>query len=137
MRTEHEPVVDCVWSAGYIGRMKPRHAAVFALVGWYLIAPPIRNIEQPPRYDESDYDYLDEHAAYPDWKLIYVLNTEAECEHARDVAKERVAKDVFLNTDPELQQYDEAECVASDDPRIKGIDLHPLIPPPPQLKKQK
>jgi hypothetical protein len=118
-------------------QMNPRHAAALALVGWYLIAPPIRNIEQPPLYDESDYDYLNEHAAYPDWKVISVLNTETECEHVRDFAKERVAENVFLNTDPELQQYDEAECMASDDPRLKGIDPHPTDPPLPQSKKQK
>jgi hypothetical protein len=42
--------------------MKPCHSAALAFMGWYLIAPPIRNIE-------SNYSYLDEHAAYPDWKL--------------------------------------------------------------------
>jgi hypothetical protein len=42
--------------------MKPCHFAALAFMGWYLIAPPIRNIE-------SNYSYLDEHAAYPDWKL--------------------------------------------------------------------
>ena len=104
-----------------------RHAATLALVGWYLIAPPIRH---------RDYDYLDEHAAYPDWKLIYVLNTDAECEHVRDFAQKRAAETGYLNDDPELQQYGEAECMASDDPRLKGIDLHPLIPPPKSKNKK-
>jgi hypothetical protein len=118
--------------------MKPRHAAALALVGWYLIAPPLRSVEpELELHGEADYDYLDEHAAYPDWKLISVLNTEAECEHVRDFAERRVAEDVFLNTDPELQQLGEAECMASDDPRLKGIDLHPLIPPPHSSKRQK
>ena len=119
--------------------MKPRHAAALAIVGWYLIAPPIRSSVEPmlERYDESDYDYLDEHAAYPDWKLISVLHTEAECEHVRDFSKQRVAEDVLLDTEPELQQLGEEECLASDDPRLKGIDLHPMNPPPPQFKKQK
>ena len=119
--------------------MKPRHAAALALVGWYLIAPPIRSSVEPKleRYDESDYDYLDEHAAYPDWKLISVLNTEAECERVRAFAKERVAEDVLLDTEPELQQLGKEECLASDDPRLKGIDLHPMNPPSPQFTKQK
>jgi hypothetical protein len=104
--------------------MNPRHAAALALVGWYLIAPPIRS-------GGPDYNYLDEHAAYPDWKLICVLNTEAHCEHLRDFARESVAGyPQLLDSDPEMQQYSEAECMASDDPRIKGIDLHPLLKPP-------
>jgi hypothetical protein len=110
--------------------MKPCHSAALAFMGWYLIAPPIRNIE-------SNYSYLDEHAVYPDWKLICVLNTEAECEHVRDFAQERAAEDEFLNDDPEVQQYSEAECIASDDPRIKGIDLHPQISPPPKSGGEK
>jgi hypothetical protein len=111
--------------------MKPRHAAALALMGWYLIAPPIRNIE-------SNDDYLDEHAAYPDWRLICVLNTEAQCEHLRDFARESVAGyPQLLDSNPEMQQYSEAECVASDDPRIRGIDLHPQIPPPPKSGGEK
>jgi hypothetical protein len=105
--------------------MKPRHAAALALVGWYLIAPPIRN-------GGPDYNYLDEHAAYPDWKLICVLNTEASCERLREYAYRTVSdlKEEDFDADPELGQYSEAECMASDDPRIKGIDLHPLLKPP-------
>ena len=107
------------------------------LVSWYLIAPPIHSIESKLElYDKADYDYLDKHAAYPDWKLICVLHTEAECENVREFAKKRVTTDVYLNTDPELQQYDEAECMAADDPRLKGIDLHPLLPSR-QSKKRK
>ena len=109
--------------------MKLRHAAALALVSWYLIAPPILSIEGNLEvYDQYDYDYLDEHAAYRDWKLIYVLNTEDECERFRDLAKRQVERHRGP-FDVELEQYTEAECFASDDPRIRGIDQHAMIPP--------
>lgn len=100
-----------------------RHAATLALVAWYLIAPPVRH---------RDYDYLDEHAAYPDWKLLTVLNTEVSCERLREFAYRSVSnlKEEVLDAEPELEQYYEGECIASDDPRVKGIDLHPLLKPP-------
>jgi hypothetical protein len=114
--------------------MNPRHAAALALVGWYLIAPPIRSVEPDFRtYDEYDYDYLDEHAAYRDWKLICVLNTKDECERFRERIKERTAPEGnAADIDIELEQWVEAECFASDDPRIKCIDPHAMIPPRPR-----
>ena len=41
--------------------MKPRHAAALALVGWFLMGPTVRQPKNEP--------YLDEHAAYNDWKI--------------------------------------------------------------------
>jgi hypothetical protein len=105
--------------------MKPRHAVALALVGWYLIAPPVR---EPGRKEP---DYLDEHAAYRDWKLVYVLNSQDECERLREWIKERMAAQGDA-ADLEEEQFVEAECFASDDPRIKGIDQHALIPPRPR-----
>ena len=60
--------------------MKPRHAVALALVGWYLMGPPVR---QPKR--ESA--YVDEHAAYRDWKVLHDFKTAYECEAGRIRAK--------------------------------------------------
>ena len=105
-------------------RMKP-HAAALALVMWYLLAPPVRQ----PRNDEP---YLDEHAAYHDWKILHTFKTRDEC----DAGQQRVVKDAkndkltsfsggssfVLDEDPKpwLEQQIEAECTATDDPRLKG-----------------
>src|SRR5579862_8513884 len=56
--------------------MKPRHAAAIALVGWYLMAPPVRQSRREPAY-------VDEHAGYRDWKILHDFKTADECEAGR------------------------------------------------------
>ena len=92
----------------YTEGMKPRHAAALALVGWYLIAPPIRT----PKTGEP---YLDVHAPYRDWQILHEFKTVDDCE---DDAGGFVDGDV----DPQLllDQRSEAECIATDDPRLKS-----------------
>jgi hypothetical protein len=98
--------------------MKPRHAAALALVAWYLIAPPVR----VPKGDEPA--YMDEHARYRDWEILQVYKMANECEVAQRRARFDVNPD---NPDPWLAQFGDAECIASDDPRIKGIVVkHPV-----------
>ena len=105
--------------------MKSRHAAALALVGWYLMSPPVR---QPKR--ESA--YLDEHAAYRDWKILHEFKTADECEAGRARAKSDAGNGnltafdggyagvVDVDPAPWLTQQAEAECIATGDPRLKG-----------------
>jgi hypothetical protein len=104
--------------------MNLRHAAALALVGWYLIAPPVR---QP----KSEPPYLDDHAEYRAWRILHSFKTRSECESG----KERVVRDaengdltdlsggvagvLDENPKPWLVQQIEAQCIATDDPRLK------------------
>ena len=106
--------------------MKHRHSVALALVGWYLMAPPVRQ----PR-NENDEPYLDQHAAYRDWEKIHTFKTRNECE----AGQRRVTDDAItgkltsfsggssfvLDEDPKpwLEQQTEAECIATDDPSLK------------------
>jgi hypothetical protein len=80
--------------------MKLRHAAALALVGWYLMVPPIR-----------------------DGKVIDVPVSQWEHLDSFDSAREcRVAGYKYQDRQKaEKKPYPGAwECIASDDPRLKG-----------------
>jgi hypothetical protein len=104
--------------------VKHRHAAALALVGWYLLAPPVHQ----PKHDPP---YVDEHAAYRDWKILHTFKMIDECE----AGQKRATLDAenghltafsggyegVVDEDPKpwLTQQAEAECIAIDDPRLK------------------
>ena len=64
--------------------MKPRHAAALALVGWYLLIPPLAR-SVPPQQSASaasaPWLYLNETAPLKDWRFALPghFNTEREC----------------------------------------------------------
>ncbi len=101
--------------------MNPRHAAALALVGWYLMLPPVVPVEGPPRTI-----HWSEDAPLNQWKIAQSFDTAAECTatmmEERKASHERLKKrgatpeqmatmDKFMATNI---------CVASDDPRLKG-----------------
>ena len=94
--------------------MKPRHAAVLALVGWYLMTPPVRQPKREPAY-------LDEHAAYRDWKKVSTFSEQAQCEQERDRHIHDVQDDLaeFGKVNIWAEQLLESDCIATDDPRFK------------------
>jgi hypothetical protein len=102
--------------------MNLRHAAALALVGWYLIGPPVRQ----PKNAEI---YLDDRADYPDWKVLGVFPDYDKCEFFRAGVKQLFEQEIAegrKKTNAWHEQQIDAECVASDDPRIKGIIIkHP------------
>jgi hypothetical protein len=101
-------------------------------VGWYLIGPPIRF----PKHDEA---YLDEQAEYRDWKVFFSFKTQDQCEATRNhIARvtRRGEQIIFPNNFPHprdsdnatwLAQQADVECIASDDPRLKGKKETPSI----------
>ena len=102
--------------------MDLRHAAALVLVGWYLMWPPI----QTPKDDKP---YLDEHAEYGSWKVLHTFETQDECEVVRNRATKYARRGeliIFPNNFPvrdtalSLAQEADVECIASDDPRLKG-----------------
>ena len=96
--------------------MKPRHAAALALVGWYLIAPPPRTVD----------DVIDPKAPLSQWQIIGRFDTVKECydypAHLREIMRD------FPNISESERRKDEAaqnslmaqsQCIPTDDPRLK------------------
>jgi hypothetical protein len=92
--------------------MKLRDAAVLALVGWYLVIPPI---SKDGRVDSS--------VRLAQWKVEGKFDSAAQCEHMRDALK-HITVLARRGEDPpmelEIAADHQAVCVATDDPRLKG-----------------
>jgi hypothetical protein len=89
--------------------MNLHHAAALALVGWYLMVPP-RN---PHPFIKGD--YTDTAAPLSKWAHLASSDSAKECEARKSDYLKTVAQVPSL-----AQAALEAECIASDDPRLKG-----------------
>ena len=112
--------------------MKPRHAAALALVGWYLMTPPIA----PGALDNPQQAQLIRASApLSEWGIVHSFDTADECKAAayrarmeayRSIVKEfKEHKSVDRNTAERAKETVEtqdtsAQCIASDDPRLKS-----------------
>jgi len=68
------------------GKMKLQHAAALALVGWYLIRPPVPHLNALDSHTDT--------AALPSWTVVSTFPTQEECETQRSNPWERcVASD--------------------------------------------
>jgi hypothetical protein len=100
--------------------MKPRHAAALALVGWYLMVPPL--VGTPPNQVSVNLG-----APLSEWETYDSYDSAADCHNA---ALEQLAISEHVsahhncdteNTCETLQtQTKLAKCIATDDPRLKG-----------------
>ena len=92
--------------------MRPRHAAALALVGWYLMVPPINLMGVHPS------EPLSKWTVYQDYdSLRTCLAAENEL-HRRGEQDSSVTPPLQFPS-KELQQFAAAFCIASDDPRLK------------------
>ena len=86
--------------------MKPRHAAAFALVGWYLMVAPIEKT--------GPFTAVKTKAPLKEWDTQATFDDKQACENARKeylaypppAARDVVGEKVVL-------------CVSADDPRLK------------------
>jgi hypothetical protein len=89
--------------------MKQRHAVALAFAGWYLITPPST---LPP-----DVSYK---APLRKWHIVRSFDTADDCEDSRSSFFEDSRQKVALNMlEPAYRDFMFAECIASDDPRLK------------------
>jgi len=94
--------------------MNPRHAAALALVGWYLMVPPI----ELTRSGERAFNF---YAPLSQWYRWDFYQTARECwdvDHDLFVRSESVLR--IDPMDDAANAYLEAQCIASDDPRLIG-----------------
>jgi hypothetical protein len=89
--------------------MNPRPAAALALIGWYLMAPPMHN--GAPNYD----------APLRSWNMSKAYDSARDCEADREAAKQACAQvpDVEKPFTGCADTFDRSRCIASDDPRLK------------------
>ena len=103
--------------------MNLRHAAAFALVGWYLMVPSMMDCvgvaQCRPRPVSK-------------WTIERSFDTAADCQESADRLQQEAIgeltqaakrwKDGHLLTVPEAASAasGNAQCIASDDPRLKG-----------------
>ena len=92
--------------------MRPRHAAALALVGWYLMVPPPHSSESvPPPLSK--------------WSVYQTFESADVCYYVRTGTATGMLQDPPPNF---VEQFDgsfmnifkHAECVATDDPRLKS-----------------
>ena len=94
--------------------MKRRHAAAFALVGWYLMVPPMAGNHTNPS------------APLGSWRMTTgSYDTAVECrkvleDSTRDAIKALQDPHVLPFTREASLQFLDGACVATDDPRLKG-----------------
>ena len=85
--------------------MKIGHAVTLALVAWYLLLPPL------------EVHRLNQKAPLSLWDNVGTYETAAACKEQAAKLKQQHAK----LTDPIMKEhFTLGQCVASDDPRLKG-----------------
>jgi hypothetical protein len=95
-----------------------RHAAALALVGWYLMVPPGERCLEPseqPLSKWSTFESFDTAAECRAFQAITIKTTKnLDCSSARKATRKEWVK----NQMRWAAMF--GECIASDDPRLKG-----------------
>jgi hypothetical protein len=119
--------------------MKPSHAVALALVGWYLMLPPLRPVSPEDVSDRRvdltvppNRPMVDLTAPLAQWTIIKTFPTEKECRARAKAAlseyRFKKMKDSFATTGYQsypardlspLEQEKDSRCIATDDPRRK------------------
>jgi hypothetical protein len=97
--------------------MKPCHAAALALVGWYLMVPPLVNAPYK----------VDTEAPLTSWKAYQTFDTAEECNKSLLSIKAKYQHtatapigSIKKGTRAFALQIVFAHCVSSDDPRLRA-----------------
>ena len=94
--------------------MKLHHAAALALVGWYLIVPPV---DQNTRSSDSK-------APITDWTILGKFGTEITCRKGLNdhvhLIREMGDSGYALTEKLQTTLLSEAQCIAENDRRFKG-----------------
>jgi hypothetical protein len=108
--------------------MKPRHASALALLGWYLMAPPVST--------DGGKVFVDSRASVRKWTRIErIFGSSADCDKARIKFEKNAQNREYSNLegaarmdanidDQTIAEFKAArlmKCVPTDDPHLKGI----------------
>jgi len=114
--------------------MNPRHAAALALVGWYLMVPPLMTpcpSKHPPKHPPPLNFWGD--APLSRWDTVRSFNRAGDCEKELKATIQRTTDPKFTIVVPANMGPDEvsrsrmnmitrdisAQCVSTGDPRLK------------------
>ena len=104
--------------------MHLRHAAALALVGWYLMWPPLR-VTWLDWLKGSSSESLQKYAPLSEWSVHKAFSSPAECNAAQAAEVQDTMNDLQkdqsndqLKIPAESAIY--SQCIATDDPRLKG-----------------
>ena len=96
---------------------KLRHATALALVGWYLMVPPIVD------------GVAVINAPVSKWIVNTPFDSASECDKAQGILVLRAKRDLekVQRTDLAIAiSFTQAQCIATDDPRLKPSQIEPL-----------
>jgi hypothetical protein len=105
--------------------MKPRHTAALLLVGWYLLIPPVFS-----PMGEHHRSFNDLTAPINKWDIWAKFDSRASCEKEKEklgsqapprikFATEHPDEDPNGNVLAVSQAWQVADCVSSEDPRLR------------------
>ena len=89
--------------------MNLRHAAALALVGWYLMMPPLDQ-------DTRDWNTA---APFSEWTTIKSFHSKKDCRVDTHEALEAYRIQHFRDATPTPEYEGILRCVANNDPRLK------------------
>jgi hypothetical protein len=97
--------------------MNLRHVVAFALVGWYLIVPPTRVDREgfPEALPDKSGFFYDTDAPLSKWFNEGNFDSVAAC----DQALSELRQSPKATAADRVQEF-AAQCIATDDPRLKG-----------------
>jgi hypothetical protein len=96
--------------------MKPRHAAALALVGWYLLCPPMR-FDHPE--NPSDLPRIFLNAPLAEWDIQGSYDSAQKCESAK-VEFQAQQRSWTIPDLVAAQRLNMAACIATHDSRLEG-----------------
>jgi hypothetical protein len=105
--------------------MNLRHTAALALVGWYLMMPPVYKSSAPESEHISvklgnDYFSIHDEAPISEWENSYSYDPASDCQAViLRLLKQKVPKAVDSFEGQQSMRNLSAKCISSDDPRLK------------------
>src|SRR5262249_45959446 len=99
--------------------MKPCHTALLAVLGWYLMVPPIS--ESPsildPQKSTHETPAILRNAPLSGWRVLDTFESNALCEQER----RSLARYASAVKDPDLERQASgfAQCISTEDPRLR------------------
>ncbi len=99
--------------------MNIRHVAALALAGWYLMVPPAFPTSPKPNADV----HFDDSAPLSKWDIWGSYDSAKECMATRVGNLMTIPQAILKSKNPNVKAYFSqntlAQCIASDDPRLK------------------
>jgi hypothetical protein len=105
--------------------MQFRHAAAFALVGWYLLMPNLVPHSGVPAANIPSNKLFDLNAPLAKWRQWQAFDSAQACENERIELRDKLKINQKSAADFDVEQSGSlifGRCIATDDPRLKQTE---------------